>query len=103
MTADKLLISLAGEEYSVTQLNLGQIEDLSILAVLPTAEDPQEETRRFFQRVVGTISAALIKDNPTMTVGHIKSLAITRDEMVRSYNAILRFSGFVDDDKPKND
>lgn len=95
MANDKLLVNLAGVEYPVTQLNLGQIEDLAILAVLPKSEDVQEETKRFFKRVIGTISAAMIKDNPDMTEAMIRSLPVTRDEMVRAYNAILLFSGFV--------
>lgn len=93
---DKLLVTLAGEEYKVTQLNLGQIEDLAILAMLPMVpNDPQEDTRNFFKRVIGTISASMKQNNPEMTVEKIRSLPITRDEMVKAYNAILTFSGFV--------
>jgi hypothetical protein len=95
MTTAPITITLAGQPYTVPQLTLGQIEDLSVAVVTPTHDDPQENVRRNFGRAIGIIRAALAKDYPELTAEAIRLLHITRLELNTATDAILTHSGLV--------
>ncbi|MGH6967577.1 MAG: hypothetical protein ACREEN_00535 [Stellaceae bacterium] len=94
-------ITLAGVEYPVDQLTLGQIEDLSVAALLPDDPDPQANVRRGFQRARETIAAALSKTAPDMTAEKLRDLVVTREEFNAAYRKVLEFSGLLPRDAEK--
>jgi hypothetical protein len=92
---ESLTITLAGKPYTVSQLTLGQLRDLSIGVTLPDTTEPQDVVRRSFDRAVAVISAALIGDHPDMTAEVLYTMRITRAEMRAANEAVLRFSGLL--------
>lgn len=90
-----ITITLAGKPYTVSQLTLGQLRDLSVGVTLPDTPDPQEVVRRSFERAASIIVTALRDSNPDLTVDSLYKLPITRDEMRAANDAILKFSGLI--------
>jgi hypothetical protein len=92
---ESLKITLAGKEFSIASLTLGQIEDLSIAIVLPDTDDPQENIRRSYSRTLATLTTALRKSFPDMTAQALRDMTITREELSAAYSAVLRHSGLM--------
>lgn len=92
---DSITITLEGKPYTVSQLTLGQLRDLSIGITLPDTSDPQDVIRRSFDRAVAVISAALVGDHPEMTPEALYTMRISRAEMRAANEAVLRFSGLL--------
>jgi len=88
-----ITIKLAGKDYEVAELTLGQIEELGVASVLAPASDPQEEMRNSFKRSLGILAAALAVQHPDMTVDSMRTLRITRTELREGVRAVLRHSG----------
>jgi hypothetical protein len=92
---EPLTITLAGVKYTIGQLTLGQLRDLSVGVTLPDAPDPQENVRRSFDRSVNVIATAVVAANPDLTLSKLYEMAITREEMRDATNEILKFAGLI--------
>lgn len=93
--ANSIVVTLAGTEYTIAQLNLGQLRDLAIGVVLPDATDPQVNVRLSFDRSVAVMVAALNEANPELTPAALYKLKMTRAEMLAATDAILMFAGLI--------
>jgi hypothetical protein len=92
---EPIKITLADKEYEVSQLNLGQMRDLSIGITLPDATDPQDIVRRSYARGFSIITVALREKYPEMTPAALEKLLITSGQLRDATSAILKFSGLI--------
>jgi hypothetical protein len=90
-------ITLEGKDYAVRPLTLGQVEDLRIALVEALPDNEQEQVRWEYRRNLGVIAAALSTDHPDVTVGTLKNMRATRDEVSAAVDKIIELSGL----KPK--
>jgi hypothetical protein len=90
-----ITVTLAGTPYTIGQLTLGQLRDLSVGVVLPDGPDPQDTVRRSFDRSVSIIAVAVGEANPELTPAALYKMKITRAEMRDAFDAILRFAGMI--------
>jgi hypothetical protein len=93
--SDPIVVKLAGIEYTIAQLSLGQLRDLSVGVVLPDGGDPQDNVRRSFNRSVDVIAVALGEANPELTPAALYNMKITRQEMRDATDKILTFAGLI--------
>ena|SRR5579859_2186884 len=91
--SDPITITLDGKPYAIQQLTIGQMRDIHIGVVLPDAVDPQENTRRSWDRAVAIISAALIESDASFTPEAIYKMRFTIKERNAAVSAILKFAG----------
>jgi hypothetical protein len=97
---ESITITLEGKPYTIGQLNLGQLRDLSIGVTLPDSGDPQDNVRRTFDRSVGVIAVGVGAAHPTLTLAALYNMNITRNEMRDATNAILKFAGLLPEAPP---
>lgn len=96
-----LKIHLAGIDYDIQPLTIGQLESLHIGVVEPQSEDPQESARQLWKRNIGIIVSALSVDYPHMTAEKLATLRVgSFKDVTKVVDSILIFSGLVDE-KPK--
>jgi soluble P-type ATPase len=94
MTDKKLTVTLAGKAYAATvPLTLGQLEDLNVAVMLPSADNPQEEVRQNFKRNIGIILAALAPEHPELTDLAIRNMRSPNAEFTKAVSDILDASG----------
>jgi hypothetical protein len=93
---DSITVKLGDKDYTIGQLDLGQLRDMAIGVTLPDADDQQERVRRSYDRAVAVISAGLRRDHPEMTPQEIfKIRGLTNTQMREANDAILQYSGLV--------
>jgi hypothetical protein len=92
---EPITITLEGKKYTIGQLNLGQLRDLSVGVTLPDASDPQENVRRSFDRSVNVIAIAVGDANPDLNLAALYKMKISREEMHNATDEILRFAGLI--------
>lgn len=92
---DTITITLDGKSYTVRRLTIRQQMELGIGVALADAEDPQDNVRRGFDRIVSIIVAALSEDHPEMTRDALLKTRPTADERRDAVNAILDFAGLI--------
>jgi hypothetical protein len=121
--SESIKVVLAGKEYTVKRLNIGQMADLSIGVLLPDNPDPVENVRVAFRRTLSVIATGIrlqaaplvaeakaaakeAEDNDSLgrlSNGTLQSrvlealywTAITKEELRNASDAILEFSGLV--------
>ena len=97
---DETVITLEGKPYPLaTPLTLGQIIDLKIAVVRPTAPDPQDEMRRSYQRSLDILTTALSAAYPEITEASLRGMTVSDAELTAAVSTILDISGLV----PKKD
>jgi hypothetical protein len=92
---EPITITLEGKKYTIGELNLGQLRDLSVGVTLPDASDPQENVRRSFDRSVNVIAIGVGDANPEITLAALYKMKITRVEMRDATDKILLFAGLI--------
>lgn len=86
-------ITLAGQEYTIAQLTLGQIEDLQVAVAAQSTGDPQKDVRVGMKRGRDIIAAAI--GNYGVTADSLKAMAISLAEFNAAVSTILEFSGLI--------
>jgi len=99
-TLETLTITIAGQQFTIQPLTVGQLQDLHVGVVEPVPEDPAEGVRKFWARSIGIISTALSVDHPNMTPEMIGKLRLgTLTSVKRTVDDILDFAGIVEKKK----
>ncbi|MDB5405676.1 MAG: hypothetical protein JWL84_588 [Rhodospirillales bacterium] len=93
--ADSIKITLAGTDYEIRPLTLGQLRTLGIGLRTPYSEDPAKAEGDAYDRMVANVAAALSRGNPDMTAEAIFESEITLAELNAANRAILEHSGLV--------
>ena len=94
---DRLTITLAGKEYEIQPLTIGQLEDLHIGILKIPSADPVEGGKEFWAQQLDTIVAALKVDHPEMTAEVIRKMRLgSLKDIKTQVNAILRYAGLID-------
>jgi hypothetical protein len=106
--ADVTEITLGGLKYGIGRLTIGQLIEIGALQM--TSGAPQATTaaeaddafmRALGKRMIGTVSVAVSKIEPTLTPEKIGDLPMTLDELRTAYTAVLVHAGLVTaDPKP---
>lgn len=96
-------ITLEGNPYTIKPLTVGQLEDLTAAILMPDTGDPQADARRGFQRMTGSIAAALAIDHPEITVDAIRAMRVTRHELVTAHAQVLEHSAIASVALPVDD
>lgn len=87
---ETLTIKLAGSEYTIQPLTVGQLQDLHIGVVKGIPQDAEEGVRQFWAKNVDVIAVALEKDHPEVTrevlgkmrLGSVKAVNETVSEIL---------------------
>lgn len=101
--AKPIKFTLAGQEYEVPPLELGQLEEILVISAVPDPDkkvDPAGEARSRFNRMRVIVAAALagldgVQGLQGADAEGLKKWRITRDELVAANNAILVGSGLA--------
>ncbi len=93
--AEPISITLAGKNYDIKPLTLGQLRTLAVLQRRPYSDDPGTAEGEAFDSMVGKISAALSTSHPEMTAEKIFAMEITFGELVAANRTILEASGLI--------
>lgn len=96
MSEETLTITLAGKDYTIRPLTIGQLEALHVGMVEAVPADAVGETRRFWRQKIDMIAAALSVDHPEMTAEEIGKLRLGKVKAVtKAADDILRFAGLL--------
>jgi hypothetical protein len=91
----KLTIELAGQDYVIRPLTVGQLEALHIVQLQDAPKD--EVVKDFWHGHVATIAAALSADHPEMTEEAVKKLRLgTLQKVLKTVQEIRLFAGLVE-------
>lgn len=92
--ADAITITLAGANYTVEPLTLGEIEDLGAVVV----KAPQSDGK-IFAGAIDIIVQALKKKNPEVTAALLRGSYILPAELRAAQAKILKLSGLAEPGK----
>ena len=101
---ENLTITLAGKEYTIQPLTVGQLQDLHIGVVRVPSTDSSEAVKDFWKTEIDTIVAALSQDHPDMTAEVVRKMRLgSLKEVKKQVDAILLYAGLIDTprDAPK--
>ena len=91
----KLTIELAGQEYVIRPLTVGQLEALHVEQLREAPKD--EVLKTYWGRHVSTIAAALSVDHPEMTEEAVKKLRLGNlQNVLHTVEEIQLFAGLVE-------
>lgn len=94
--SDSIEITLAGSQYRISALTVGQLEDLHVGVVEPDPVNPVENVRQFWKRNVGILVVALSADHPQMTEECVRKMKLGSVKSVNeAVGKILRFAGLA--------
>ena len=98
---ERLTIHLAGNQFTIGPLSIGQLEELHVGVLEPPVNDPQENARQLWKRNRAIIVAALSLDHPEITLEVLTKMRVGNAKtLAKIVDSILAFSGLIDE-KPK--
>lgn len=98
---ETLTITLAGKQYEIRALTVGQLEELHV-GVLRPIRAAEEGVRDFWDQNVKLLVTALSVDHPEITVDVVRKMQLGSVKAVREVVAeVLKFAGIADDVKPE--
>jgi len=97
---DSINIKIAGKDYAIQSLTVGQLEQMHVGVLAQPNADPQVAVKEWWQQTRLIILLALAEDHPEVTaetvakmrLGNLRSAKKVRDQ-------ILIFAGFQDEPK----
>ena len=90
---ESITITLAGQDYEIKELTLGQLEDIQSAL----SGDPGEMNRK-------VIAIACSEDHPDITAEKLKKIRLASIKKVDAIvRAILKFAGYSLKDKPEGE
>lgn len=93
-------VQLAGTDYRVQALTVGQVEELHVTLCEPPSADVVQATRQLYSSYRRAIHIALSKDHPELTAEAIGALRVgSLDELAAAADKIYRAAGLVKDRK----
>ncbi|HZP88656.1 MAG TPA: hypothetical protein VFB54_17740 [Burkholderiales bacterium] len=98
--SESITIKLAGKDYTIGALTVGQLEELHVGVLEAPDADPQAGARKFWKRNLDLIAIALSADHPDVTRDVIGKMRLGSIKAVnQTVTEILKFAGLVDDEK----
>jgi hypothetical protein len=91
-----ITITLAGKQYQIDRLNLGQLRDLSI-GIVPGPEpiEPKQKVAKWFEHAVDIIATAMRRAHPNLTSDVLFEMPISNAELHKAFADILLYAGLL--------